>query len=222
MSEVLALTAVSREKFGTGEARALRKTGMVPAIIYGNDKKPLAVAITEKEITKHYRKPGFKSTVIQLEVGGKKHKVLPKAVDLHPVTDIVRHVDFVLLGNATQNVEVLIVFDGKERSIGVKRGGFFNIVRRYVMLLCPVNSIPKNVIIDVTSMLIGQSIKVTDLQLPIGCELMEKSSLIVASVIGSKGDKGDAEEKKEPAAADAKAPAATAAAAVPAQKTKDK
>lgn len=212
MSNVLELTAQLREKFGTGEARALRRSGMVPAIIYGNDKNPLAVAISEKEITKHYRTPGFKSTIIQLEVGTKKHNVIPKAVELHPITDIVRHVDFMYLGKTVQKVEVPINFDGRDRSIGVKRGGVFNIVRRYVTLLCHVDNIPKSLILDVTDMRIGQSIKVTDIKLPEGAKLLEKSNLIVASIAG-RGDKGEA-DKPEAAGTDTKtSSSATTAAA---------
>ncbi|WP_341755740.1 50S ribosomal protein L25/general stress protein Ctc [Candidatus Tisiphia endosymbiont of Ptychoptera albimana] len=194
MSELLELAAEMREKFGTGVARELRRKGMVPAIVYGAGKEALAVSIEEKEITKHYRKPGFISTVIQIKVGSKTHKVLPKAVELHPITDIVRHVDFVHLEEKTQRMEVPIVYEGKERALGVKRGGFFNIIKRTITLLCDVNNIPKNINIDVTNMHIGQSLKAKSIKLPEGVQLASKNDFIMATIIGRKGSKSEDEE----------------------------
>ncbi len=194
MSELLELAAEMRAKFGTGVARELRRKGMVPAIVYGAGKEALAVSIEEKEITKHYRKPGFISTVIQIKVGSKTHKVLPKAVELHPITDIVRHVDFVHLEEKTQRMEVPIVYEGKERALGVKRGGFFNIIKRTITLLCDVNNIPKNINIDVTNMHIGQSLKAKSIKLPEGVQLASKNDFIMATIIGRKGSKSEDEE----------------------------
>ncbi|MFU7501378.1 MAG: 50S ribosomal protein L25/general stress protein Ctc [Candidatus Tisiphia sp.] len=194
MSELLELAAEMREKFGTGVARELRRKGMVPAMVYGAGKEVLAVSIEEKEITKHYRKPSFISTVIQIKVGSKTHKVLPKAVELHPITDIVRHVDFVHLEEKTQRMEVPVVYEGKERALGVKRGGFFNIIKRTITLLCDVNNIPKNINIDVTNMHIGQSLKAKSIKLPEGVQLASKNDFIMATIIGRKGSKSEDEE----------------------------
>lgn len=195
MSELLELAAEMREKFGTGVARDLRRKGMVPAMVYGAAKEVLAVSIEEKEITKHWtRKPGFISTVIQIKVGNKTHKVLPKAVELHPITDIVRHVDFVHLEEKTQRMEVPVVYEGKERALGVKRGGFFNIIKRTITLLCDVNNIPKNINIDVTNMHIGKSLKAKNIKLPEGVQLASKNDFIMATIIGRKGSKSEDEE----------------------------
>ncbi|WP_375334000.1 50S ribosomal protein L25/general stress protein Ctc [Candidatus Tisiphia endosymbiont of Xenochironomus xenolabis] len=194
MSELLELAAEMREKFGTGAARDLRRRGMVPAVVYGANKQPLAVSIEEKEITKHYRKPGFISSIVQIKVGNKTHKVLPKAIELHPITDIVRHVDFVHLEEKTQTMEVPVVYEGKERALGVKRGGFFNIIKRTITLLCDVNNIPKNINIDVSNMLIGQSLKAKGIKLPEGTQLASKSDFIIATIIGRKGSKAETEE----------------------------
>ncbi|WP_417904920.1 50S ribosomal protein L25/general stress protein Ctc [Candidatus Tisiphia endosymbiont of Micropterix aruncella] len=194
MSELLELAAEMREKFGTGVARDLRRKGMIPAMVYGAGKEVLAVSIEEKEITKHYRKPGFISTVIQIKVGSKTHKVLPKAVELHPITDIVRHVDFVHLEEKTQRMEVPVVYEGKERALGVKRGGFFNIIKRTITLVCDVNNIPKNINIDVTNMHIGQSLKAKSIKLPEGVQLASKNDFIIATIIGRKGSKSEGEE----------------------------
>lgn len=194
MSEILELAADKREEFGTGVARDLRRNGMVPAIIYGAGKESVAISIEEKEITKYYRKPNFISTVIKIKLANKIHKVIPKSVELHPVTDIVRHVDFVHLEKKTQKMEVPVVYEGKERSSGVKRGGFFNIIKRSITLLCDVNNIPRNITIDVTNMQIGQSLKAATLKLPEGTSLASKKDFILATIIGRKGSKADGEE----------------------------
>ncbi|MDR0296781.1 MAG: 50S ribosomal protein L25/general stress protein Ctc [Rickettsia sp.] len=194
MSELLELAAEMRERFGTGAARDLRRRGMVPAVVYGAGKEVFSVSIEEKEITKHYRKPGFISTIVQIKVGSTIHKVLPKAVELHPITDIVRHVDFVHLEEKTQRMEVPIVYEGKERALGVKRGGFFNIIKRTITLLCDVNNIPRNINVDVTNMHIGQSLKAKGIKLPEGTQLASKSDFIIATIIGRKGSKAENEE----------------------------
>jgi len=194
MNEVLELSAEMRDKFGTGVARDLRRKGMVPAIIYGAGRELLTVSIEEKEITKYYRKPSFISTIIQITVGTQTHKVLPKMVELNPITDIVRHVDFVYLDKKIQKMEVPVVYEGKEKSLGVKRGGFFNIIKRTLTLLCDVNNIPKNITIDVNNMSIGQSLKAKSLKLPEGVKLDSKNDFIIATMIGRKGSKAEGEE----------------------------
>lgn len=196
MSEMLYLAAEVRKDFGTGAARALKRSSKVPAIIYGNGRKSVAVSIEEKEITKRYRKPNFISTVIELDVEGTKYKVLPHAVQLHPVTDIVVHVDFVYLSDSVQKLFVPVVFEGKERAIGVKRGGFFNIIKRKIPIECPVDMIPLNVVVDVTNMHVGQSIKASKITLPDQCKLASKQDFLVASIIGSRGA-ASAEETAE-------------------------
>lgn len=192
MSEI-ALLAEARKDLGTGPSRELRRNGMIPATIYGAGKKPVSISVQEKEVTKLYRKHGFTSTVIEIELEGKKHKVLPKAVDLHPITDIVFHADFVFLNDKVQKVDVPIVFEGKERSVGVKRGGFFNIIMRKMPLLCNIGSIPTNITIDVTEMLVGASIRSEDITLPEGCSFISKKDFVVASITG-RGGKADASD----------------------------
>jgi len=203
---MVVLAATNRDKIGTGSSRALRRSGTVPATVYGEGGAPLSIVIQEKEITKLYRRHGFTSTVVGIEIDGKVHKVLPKAIQLHPITDLVNHVDFVYLAKDIQKVEVPLVFEGKERALGVKRGGFFNIIFRKVLINCPVKSIPQDIVIDVSNMGIGSSILANTLTLPAGCELASKSSMVIASITG-RGGKADAADEATPGAA----PAATAA-----------
>lgn len=205
------LAAKVREELGTGSARALRRKGIVPATVYGKGKDPISVAIEEKDITKLYRRKAFSSTVLELDINGKKHKVLPKSVSLHPITDIVHHADFVFLDDKVQKVDVPIVFEGKDRCLGVKRGGFFNIIMRKLPLMCDVNSIPKEIVIDVVSMVVGDSIRSESIKLPENTQLASKKNFVIASITGrgskateeasvtgeGEGSEGEAEDKKE-------------------------
>lgn len=195
MSEVLTLAAEMREELGTGAARALRRRGMIPATIYGANKEPISIAIEEKEITKYYRKPQYISQLIQFEIGQKKYKVLPKSVDLHPITEIVSHADFVFLESKMQKMQVPLVYTNKDVCIGVKRGGYFNTVRRLLRIVCPIENLPRKIEIDVSKMEIGTSIKAKDATLPDGAKLLEKPDFVIASIIGKKGKASEVEDE---------------------------
>lgn len=195
MSEVLTLAAEMREELGTGASRALRKRGIVPATIYGAGKEPMSIAVEEKELTKYYRKPQYISQVIQFEIGQKKFKVLPKAIDLHPITEIARHADFVFLENKMQKMEVPVVYTNKENCIGIKRGGYFNTVKRSLTLLCPVDNLPRKIEIDVTDMPISASLKAKEAVLPEGAKLIGDPEFVIASIIGKRGKSDDIDDE---------------------------
>ncbi len=207
MSEVLSLVAHLREDTGTGSARALRRNKMVPAIIYGAGKEPLSIAVEEKELTKYYRKPQYISQVIQFEIGGKKHKVLPKDVQLHPITEVVSHADFIFLDKKMQKMKVPLVYKNKEICFGVKKGGYFNIIKRFLNILCPVESMPRKIEFDVTDMAIATSMRAKEAKLPEGAKLLDDPNFVIASIIGKKGKTED-----EPGAENAGESSAEAAA----------
>lgn len=187
MSEIISLPATIREQTGTGSARALREKGMVPANIYGNNKDNIAFAIEEKEITKSFRKPQFMSQVFEFEIAKKKYQAIPKEVQLHPITEKVTHADFTYIGDKIQKMRVPLVFKNKANCIGVKRGGYFNTVRRYITLECDVTNLPRKVELDVTDIPVGSVLKIKDLSLPEGTKLLEKESIVIASIIGKRG-----------------------------------
>lgn len=186
-NSVLVFPGEKREETGTGPARALRRRGMVPATIYGAGNKPLSVALEEKELTKYYRKPQYISRLIDIEIEGKKYRVLPKTIDLHPITEVVRHADFVFLEKKMQKMHVPIVYANKDICIGIKRGGYFNTVRRVLNILCPIDKLPRKIEIDTTNMQVGSRIKASDATLPEGAKLLENPEFVIASIIGKKG-----------------------------------
>ena len=200
MTDILTLAAEMRDETGTGASRALRRRGMIPATIYGAGKDAMSIAIEEKEITKYYRKPQYLSQLIQFEIGQKKYKVLPKAIDLHPITEIVSHADFVFLEEKVQKMQVPVVYSNKENCLGIKKGGYFNTVKRFLTISCPVENLPRKIEIDVTSMPISSSIKAKDAPLPTGAKLLENPEFVIASIIGKRGksdDLGDPSESSE-------------------------
>jgi len=205
MTEILTLVAEMREETGTGSSRALRKKGMVPATIYGAGKTPISIAVEEKELTKYYRRPQYISQLIQFEIGQKKYKVLPKAIDLNPLTEIVSHADFVFLEAKMQKMQVPVVYANKDVCIGIKRGGYFNTVKRLLTILCPVDNLPRKIEIDVSNMPISYSIKAKEAILPKGAKLLEDSEFVIASIIGKRGKTEDEEDSSETGAAAAPA-----------------
>jgi large subunit ribosomal protein L25 len=191
-----------RNKLGTGPSRELRRNGMIPVTIYGDGKEPLSVSLEEKEVTKLYRKHGFTSTVLEIEIDGKKHKVLPKSVELHPTKEFVRHADFLFIpAKGMQKVAVPVVYNNKEKSIGVKKGGFFNIIKRKNFLNCPVDSIPLDIEIDVTNMQVGSSLTTKKITLPEGCSLYSKKDLVLASITGRGGKSSSSDDETAQTAA---------------------
>lgn len=197
MSDYRVLNAQKRTEFGTGASRALRNKGLIPAIIYGNKKEHMHVAIEAKEINKFYQSSRFSTTLIEIHMDGKKYKVLPREVELNPITDLVRHVDFMFIADkGHQKINVPIEYAGKDKAAGVKRGGFFNIISRKIPLNCPVNNIPREVKIDVTKMQVGSSLPASSITLPEGCSIASKKNIILASITG-RGRKAAAEEGEE-------------------------
>ncbi|MDG1436783.1 MAG: 50S ribosomal protein L25/general stress protein Ctc [Rickettsiaceae bacterium] len=202
MTDILTLAAEMREETGTGASRALRRKGMVPATIYGAGKSPISIAVEEKELTKYYRRPQYISQMIEFEIGKKKYTVLPKAIDLNPITEIVAHADFVFIEEKMQKMQVPVVYSNKDVCIGIKRGGYFNTVKRLLTILCPVDNLPRKIEVDVTNTPIGASIKAKSVNLPEGATLLEDPEFVIASIIGKRGKTEESEETET----DAKAP----------------
>ena len=150
------LKASVRDRVGKGAARELRRQGLVPAVIYGDKKAPLSIAISYKETFRKIHDGGFLSHVIEIEVDGKKHRVIPKDYQLEPVRDFLVHVDFLRVGkNSTLTVDVPVHFENEEKSPGLKKGGVLNIVRHELELVCESDKIRDEIVIDVTGKDIG-------------------------------------------------------------------
>ena len=169
MAENTSLTAQARDRAGKGVARALRREGRVPAVVYGDKKSPDLISLGYNEVMRLWNKGTFMSHLVDLEVDGKVQRVIPRDVQLDPVRDFVIHVDFLRLGKgATIAVEVPVHFNNEEESPGMKRGGALNVVRHEVELNCPAESIPESIEVDLTGVDVGDSIHISAVKLPDG------------------------------------------------------
>jgi large subunit ribosomal protein L25 len=167
MSEALKLAAEARDRAGKGASRAIRREGRVPAVIYGNKKEPVQVHVEAKALVKLLQSGHFLSSVVELEVGGKTERTLPRDVQFHPVTDRPIHVDFLRLSkDAKVTVAVPVRFTEEEDSPGIKRGGVLNIVRHEVELVCPADAIPDEIVASLKGLDVGESLHISAFNLP--------------------------------------------------------
>jgi len=169
MAESYQLAATVRERVGKGAARALRREGLIPAVIYGNKQPPLSIALPSKEVTLKLHAGGFLNTVATIDVGGEAIRVIPRDYQLDPVRDFLVHVDFLRVGaNTTIAVEVPVHFTNEALSPGLKRGGALNIVRHAVELECPADAIPSHLEVNLEGLEIGDSVHISAVTLPAG------------------------------------------------------
>ena len=161
------LKAIKRETTSSGSINELRKTGYIPAILYGGKDPNQKISIEKKAIRDIINSDSFLSKVLEIEIGGKKEKVLPREVAYHVVSDEPIHIDFMrILAGKKVVIEVPVNFKNHPDSPGLKRGGVLNIVRRKVELKCPGENIPNEILIDLTGTDIGTSIKISYVKLP--------------------------------------------------------
>lgn len=167
MAESQTLKAEAREKGSKGAVRSLRREGRVPAVIYGDKKSPELITVSYKDVTALYQTGTFMSHTLDVEIGGKTERVIPRDVQFEPVRDFIIHVDFLRLGkNATIVVDVPVHFHNHEASPGLKAGGVLNIVRHEIELTCPADAIPEQIDIDLKGYEMGASIHISAVKLP--------------------------------------------------------
>ncbi|WP_265517024.1 50S ribosomal protein L25/general stress protein Ctc [Nitratireductor luteus] len=193
------LKAEARERVGKGSARAIRRNGMVPAVIYGEKEAPLTIALPYKEVTLKIHGGGFMTTIATIDVDGKKIQVLPKDYQLDPVRDFTMHVDFLRIGkNTIVTVNVPVHFINEEASPGLKRGGVLNIVRHEVEFVCPATSIPEFIEVDLTGLDLGDSVHISAIKLPEGVEpTISDRDFTIATVAAPAGLKSEGAEEEE-------------------------
>jgi large subunit ribosomal protein L25 len=220
MATVKELKATSRPVGGKGAARAERRAGRVPGVIYGDNKPPVAISVDDKELRLRIQAGRFLTTICDIELEGKKHRVIPRDFHLDPVKDFPLHVDFLRLGEgATIRVSVPLHVNGAEAAPGVKRGGTINIVTHSIELEAEADSIPQYLEVDVSQLDIGTSLHITDIKLPKGVKTLARDAdLTLVTIVPPSGygeeaatpAAGAAAAAAAPAAAGAKAPAAGA------------
>lgn len=213
MATVKELKATARPKSGKGAARAERRAGRVPGVIYGDNQPPLTISIEDRELRQRILAGRFLTTLVDIDLEGKKHRVIPRDFHLDPVKDFPIHVDFMRLGEgATIRISVPLHIVKAETSPGVKRGGTVNIVAHAIELECGVENIPQFLEADVGALEIGYSLHLSDVKLPAGVKALAREDATLVTIVPPSGY---AEEQKAAAAA-AAGGAAPGAAAAPA------
>lgn len=203
--------ATAREGQGKGAARAMRRTGNVPAIVYGHNQQPVKISLPLKELTLQYRKGAFFNKIVDIKLDGKQFHALPRDVQMHPVTDVIEHADFQRVEkDSIIHVFVPVKVLNTEKSIGLKRGGVLNIVRHEIELVCKPDAIPPAIEVDVLNVDIGHSVHINSITLPEGTATAIKGrNFTIVTVAGRSKE----EEEVRPTAAAAEGAAAPAAGA---------
>lgn len=184
---------VARDNLGKGSARAARREGKIPAVIYSKSTKPVHFMLNTNEVIKEYNKGRFMSKIVSLKIDGKEHFALAKELKSHPVSDMPEHADFLAIDAKSKvRVAVPVEFLNRERSVGIKRGGVLNIVRHRIELLCEAANIPSSLSVDIKDFGIGDSVHMSHFTLPAGCEsVITDRDFTVATVTGRKAKEED-------------------------------
>ena len=172
MSASIELKAQARDRVGKGAARELRRNSMVPAVIYGDNKDPLPIAVPYKELSILINSGGFLNTVLEVDVDGGKHRVLPKDYQREPVRDFFTHVDFLRIGKNTKvTVEIPVHYINEDDCPGLRKGGVLNVVRHALEVSCRADAIPEYFEIDLTGLEIEDVVHASAITLPDGITL---------------------------------------------------
>lgn len=169
MSDYAVLEAAARDRAGKGASRAVRREGLVPGVIYGGGEDTVLLKMDPRVLNAQMRKTGFFATQFQVEVAGSKHRVLPKDVQFHPVTDNPTHVDFLRVTDRTRvTVDIHVRFENEEAAPGLEEGGVLSVVRPAVEVITAAGTIPDEIVVDLTGMTIGDAVRISDITLPDG------------------------------------------------------
>jgi len=169
MADVNSLIARARDRAGKGAARAIRREGSIPAVIYGGKESPIIISLDTKGLHRQLAQTGFFTTLTDIDLDGTAHRVLARDVQYHPVTDQPMHVDFLRVSESTQiTVAVPVVFENEEECPGLRRGGVLNIVRHEVEVVCRADAIPHALMANLAELEIGDSIHISMIGLPDG------------------------------------------------------
>jgi large subunit ribosomal protein L25 len=233
MATVKDIKATVRSKSGKGAARAERRAGRVPGVIYGDSKPPVAIALDHSELQQRIYAGRFLTSIYDIEIDGKKHRVIPRDYQLDPVKDQPVHVDFLRVGEGkTIRVAIAVRVINADASPGVKRGGAVNIVTHSLDISCLPEDIPEAIDVDISGLEINYSKHLRDVNLPANVKVFAPEDMTLVTVVPPSGYaeelKAAAEAAAAPAAAagaapaaaggEAAAPAAGAAPAAPAKK----
>lgn len=192
MADII-LNVEVRDRTGTGGARDTRRSGKVPGVLYGGAKDPVAIAVKSNEFRKALYTGKLLGHMVTLKYGDESQPVIAKAVDMHPVTDEPWHFDLYRVDADQQiKIEVPVHFINQEASPGLKRGGTLGVMLHTVLVACHADSIPEELVVDLTGLEIGGAVRISDLKLPAKVDAAMDAEIVVASITMSRAGVGDA------------------------------
>ena len=205
MSDITVISANQRDRVGKGSARAARRAGMVPAVIYGNKQPALGIELEARVIRKIIHEPGIFSRLLKISVGGEEITVLTRDIQFHPVSDEALHFDFLRVSEkSTISVAIGVEFINDDKCPGLRIGGNLNVVRHEVELNCPANNIPEKITVDLEGIKVGDSIHISAIELPEGVTpTITDRDFTVATLQSPGGGVKNEDEEDEAAAEDA-------------------
>ncbi|SJZ88793.1 LSU ribosomal protein L25P [Enhydrobacter aerosaccus] len=216
MAETTKVVAKKRDRAGKGGARSSRRDGLIPAVIYGDKQPPLMIAVEPKLLLREIHKEGFLNHRMQIDVEGTPVDVLPRDVQVDPVTDRPLHLDFLRIGpDSIITVQVPVHFRNEAAAPGIKRGGVLNIVMHEITVRTKPNLIPEYFEVDLTGLEIGHSIHLSSLKVPEGVRMVTREKDATVATIAAPTvvrEAASGAEAGAPAAAEGATPAAGAAA----------
>lgn len=188
MSKNYAVEADVREETGKGAARTLRRNGKTPAVIYGDGKEPVKVTLDANTINVEYNRGHMFTTLCDLSVGKDKHLVLARDIQLHPVTDVVEHVDFLRVTPKTKiAVSVPVSFINEAKSPGLKDNGILNVTRYEVEVVCQATNIPEEIEVNLEGKEQGDAVRSSDATLPAGAKfVIDDREFTIATILAPK------------------------------------
>lgn len=198
MSEHLAIEARSRPTAGKGAARATRRAGFVPGIIYGGKTKPVMMSVEQRILIKLLEDPSFFTQICDIQVDGKKHQAMAREVQADVVTGLPRHIDFLRVSESTEiQVAVPVSFVNEEESPGLKRGALLNIVRHEIDVIAPAGNIPDQLEVDLTGYDVGDTIHFSSITMSAGIRpAIDDRDFTIATIAAPSAMRGEAEAEE--------------------------
>ena len=208
MTQVTTLAAETREHAGKGKVRAVRRLGRVPGVIYGDKQPPVTISIDDNLLARQLERPGFLTQLFDIDISGKKHRVLPRDVQFDPVSDRPLHVDFLRVSASTKvRVGVPVVFLNADKSPGIKRGGTINVVHHEIEVLCAPDKIPAKFEVSLEGLNINDAVHLSAVKLPEGVRLTtHEKDFTIATIAVPSAIRSESQEAAAAAAAAAAAP----------------
>ena len=211
MAKITSIRVNERNTAGKGAARAERRAGLIPGVIYGEKKEPVMFSISALDLDAQLRQSGFWTRQFEIEVGKNKYHAICQDIQTHPITDRPIHIDFLRVSANTElQIEVPVMYENELAAPGLKNGGVLNAIYRSIEVMCKPKDIPETLFVDLTGLEMGDVVKLGDVKFPAGVKPVEDLDTTIAAIAAPAAE--EVEEAPAPAADAAAAPAAAAAA----------